>query len=95
MLQKIGSGGPVAGYAVLILGDVVMIERDGALVDRRRVEGMGRFTVSARSLKLGWGRFPDGAEVIYLYDADDGGFGYAVNLASPACSEWRYAPFAA
>ena len=43
--------------------------------------------------RLGWGRFPDGAEVVYLYDRDDGGFGYAVNLTAPACSEWGYAPF--
>ncbi len=44
--------------------------------------------------RLGWGRFPDGAEVLYLYDRDDGGFGYAVNLTMPDCSEWGYAPFA-
>ena len=37
--------------------------------------------------------FPDDAEVIYLYDAGDGGFGYAVNLTMPGCSEWGYAPF--
>ena len=43
--------------------------------------------------RLGWGRFPDGAEVLYLYDRDDGGFGYAVNLTAPGCSEWGYAPF--
>jgi hypothetical protein len=43
--------------------------------------------------RLGWGRFPDGAEVLYLYGRDDGGFGYAVNLTAPECSEWGYAPF--
>ena len=43
--------------------------------------------------RLGWGRFPDGAEVLYLYDRDDGGCGYAVNLTAPDCSEWGYTPF--
>ena len=43
--------------------------------------------------RLGWGRFPDGAEVLYLYDATDGGFGDAVNPTMPDCSEWGYAPF--
>ena len=43
--------------------------------------------------RLGWGRFPDGAEVLYLYDRDDGGVGFAVNLTAPGCSEWGYAPF--
>ena len=51
--------------------------------------------VPSAAHKLGRGRFPDGAEVLSLDDADDGGFGYAVNLASPARSEWGYAPFAA
>ena len=43
--------------------------------------------------RLGWSRFPDGAEVLSLDDAGDGGFGYAVNLTAPDCSEWGYAPF--
>src|SRR5687768_10495339 len=68
------------------------IERDGAGVARRRVEGLGQFVVAARDLKLGWGQFPDDAEVIYLYDAGDGGFGHALNLACGWCSEWGYAP---
>ena len=29
--------------------------------------------------RLGWGRFPDGAEVLYLYDRDDGGFNSTPN----------------
>jgi hypothetical protein len=56
------------------------------------VEGLGQFAAEARNLKLGWGRFPDGAEVVYLYDADDGGYGYAINLACDWCSEWGHAP---
>ena len=58
--------------------------------------GLGRRGGAARpGFRLGWGRFPDGAEVLYLYDRDDDNFGYAVNLTSPTCSEWGYAPFAA
>ena len=31
--------------------------------------------------------------MIYLYDAGDGCFGYALNLDWPDGSEWGYAPF--
>jgi hypothetical protein len=31
--------------------------------------------------------------VIYLYDADNGGFGYALNLACDGFNEWGSAPF--
>ena len=90
-----GVGGTINGYGALVLGDRVHVERDGEPVARRTVEGLGGFVRKARDLKLGWGRFPDGAEVLSLSDQDDGGFGYAVNPTSPACSEWGYAPFAA
>ena len=62
-------------------------------VARSRVEGLGRLVAAANDLKLGWGQFPDGAEVIFLYDKADACFGYAVNLACDWCSEWGYAPF--
>jgi hypothetical protein len=94
-LARVGIAGTVNGYGVLVVGDVVAVERRGAEVARHRVEGLGPFVAAARHLKLGWGQFPDGAEVIYLYDAADDGFGYAVNLACDWCSEWGYAPFAA
>ena len=94
-MAQIGVGGTINGYGVLVLGDVVTIERDGAQVARRRVEGLGRFVSAARDLKLGWGAFPDGAEVIYVHDAEDGGFGFALNVSWPDGSEWGYAPFAA
>ena len=48
--------------------------------------------MKARILRFGWGQFPDGDEVIYLFDEADDNFGYAVNLNDPACSEWGYAP---
>jgi len=37
--------------------------------------------------------FDDSA--VYLYDVEDGCFGYALNLSDPALSEWGYAPFVA
>ena len=92
-MAKVGVGGAINGYGVLVLGDVVAVERDGAEVAWRRVDGLGRFVAAARELKLGWGAFPDGAEVVYLYDAGDEGFGYALNLSCDGCSEWGYAPF--
>jgi hypothetical protein len=92
-LQQIGIGGIVNGYGILILGDDLLVERDGVEVARSRVEGLGRFATAERDLTLGWGQFPDGAEVIFLYDKGDDNFGYAVNLACDWCSEWGYAPF--
>ncbi|MDP9359468.1 MAG: hypothetical protein M3R02_30115 [Chloroflexota bacterium] len=41
------------------------VERDGEGVARRTVDG--------------WGRFPDGAEVVYLYDQGDVCSAFAVN----------------
>ena len=95
MCEKIGTAGHVAGYDVLVLADAVIVtDADGA---RRfavpdygtRIGELGE----RPGFRLGWGRFPDGAEVLYLYDRDDAGFGYAVNLTMPDCSEWGYAPF--
>src|SRR5438093_11803371 len=93
-MERVGVGGTVNGYGVLVLGDVLIVERDGEGIARSRVEGLGRFATAAHDLRLGWGQFPDGAEVIFLYDRADGCFGYAVNLDWPDGSEWGYAPFA-
>ena len=38
-MARVGVGGTINGYGVLVLGDVVTIERDGVEVARRRVEG--------------------------------------------------------
>jgi hypothetical protein len=93
-MARVGVGGTVNGYGVVVLVDVVVIERDGEEVARRTVDGLGRFATAARDLKLGWGKFPDGeAGVIYLHDKADGGFGYALNLDWADGSEWEYAPF--
>lgn len=92
-VARVGVGGTINGYGVLVLGDTVVIERDGEEIARTTVEGLGRFATTARDLRLGWGVFPDDEEVIYLYDKGDGCFGYAVNLDWPDGSEWGYAPF--
>ena len=95
MVEKIGSAGRVAGDDVLILRDAVIVtDADGTRHFPVPDYGTAISDLAARSgFRLGWGRFPDGAEVLWLYDRDDGGFGYAVNLTAPDCSEWGYAPF--
>ena len=88
MLSKLGTAGHVAGYDVLVLADAVIVV-DGAGSRRFPVPNYGTAIgdLAARpGFRLGWGRFPDGAEVLSLYDKDDGGFGYAVNLARAECA---------
>ena len=95
MFEKLGTAGHVAGYDVLVLADAVIVTGDNES-HRFPVPNYGTSIgdLAARpGFRLGWGRFPDGAEVLYLYDAGDAGFGYAVNLTAPDCSEWGYAPF--
>ena len=60
----------------------------------RTVAGLGRFLAGARDLRLGWAELPD-FDLVYLWDAGDGGFGFAVNVDDHGISEWGYAPFAA
>lgn len=96
MMHLIGRAGHVAGYDVLVSGDTVTVTKGGAVVARHTVPDYRTAfgELSARpGFALGWGRFADGAEVVYCYDRNDGGFGYAVNLGQPDCSEWGYAPF--
>ena len=93
-VEQVGVTGTIDNFRVLVLGDVVAAERDVARIARRQVEGLGRFVVAARALKLGWGDFPGGAEVIHLFDAGDGGFDDVLNLACDWCGEKRSAPFA-
>lgn len=92
-LEKVGIGGTVNGYSVLVVGLTVVVGRDGEEISRHTVDGLGSFAKAARDLRLGWGQFPDAAEVIYLYDRDDDCYGFAINLDWPDGSEWGYAPF--
>ncbi len=96
MRAKVATAGHVAGHDVLILADTVVVS-DMAGTRRFPVPNYGTAIgdlASRPGFRLGWGRFPDGAEVLYLYDREDDGFGYAVNLTMPDCSEWGYAPLA-
>jgi len=90
---RFGIKGAINGYDVVAMGDTILVERDGAEVARGAVAGLGRFVANAGALRLDWGQFPDGDEVIFLYDKGDQGFGYALNLDWPDGSEWGYAPF--
>jgi hypothetical protein len=88
--------GRVAGDDVFVRGDLVAVLRDGELIRRHVVPdyGTGLGELAARDgFALGWGRFPDDAEVLSLDDKGDNGFGYALNLSDPGLSEWGYAPF--
>src|SRR5512147_1957201 len=81
------------GYVLGTRDDTICVyDRSSKLVTQQRVEGLHEFLMKARTLRFGWGQFPDGEEVIYLFDEADGNLGYAVNLNDPACSEWGYAP---
>ena len=92
-LQHLGTGSHIAGYDVFLSGDTVTVLNDDGVVTRQTVAGLGAFVAKAKDLRTGWGEFPDGMEVIYLYDRGDDNFGYAVNLQSEDFSEWGYAPF--
>jgi hypothetical protein len=92
-VQKVGIAGSVSGYTVVIIGNVIIVSQETVEIARRTVEGIGNFTAAAKDLRLGWGKFPDDAEVIYAYDRADACFGFAINLDWPDGSEWGYAPF--
>ncbi len=92
-LQRIATGSHIAGYDVFLAGDTVTVVDDDGVVTRQTVAGLGAFVARAKQLRTGWGQFPDGMEVLYLYDRGDDNFGYAVNLHDESCSEWGYAPF--
>ena len=83
----------VHGYLLAVFNDIVIVKKDGKVVTRQEAKGLLQFVETAKTLRFGWGKFPDGGdEVLYLFDAADENFGYAVNLNDPHCSEWGYAP---
>jgi hypothetical protein len=93
----VGTAGHIHGYDVLISGDTLHVSHDASGRQwRHTVPNFGTALgdlAQQPGLRLGWGRFQDDAEVIYLYDTEDGNFGYAINLSDPGLSEWGYAPF--
>ena len=91
--QLIAQSAHISGYEVFLSGDTVTVLDDEGIVTKQTVPGLGAFIDHARQFRLGWGQFPDGMEVLYLYDRGDDNFGYAVNLQREDFSEWGYAPF--
>ncbi|MGE0539212.1 MAG: hypothetical protein AB7R89_03445 [Dehalococcoidia bacterium] len=91
--QFIAQSGHIGGYDVFLHGDTVTVLDDEGIVTRQTVDGLGAFITRAKSLRTGWGQFPDGMEVIYLYNRGDDNYGYAINLQAEHLSEWGYAPF--
>ncbi|HEU0114800.1 MAG TPA: hypothetical protein VFQ80_08985 [Thermomicrobiales bacterium] len=88
--------GHINGYSVLIGSDRIAVATPNGWGMTHPVPNYGTSIgeLSARpGFKIGWAVFPDDAEVLYFYDRDDDGFGYALNVTNPDCSEWGYAPF--
>lgn len=93
-MAKIGRGGHVGPYDVLILRDEVVVSTE---LESRRYpvpnygtaigDFAGRPGFRLALAKLG--AEGDEGEILYLYDYDDDwGFGYALNLTDDWCSEW-------
>ena len=91
--EFLARSGHINGYDVYLAGDTVTVLDDEGIVTRQTVDGLGAFIDHANALRTGWGQFPDGMEVLYVYDKGDDNFGYAVNLQDEHGSEWGYAPF--
>lgn len=96
-VQYVGCAGKIAGYDVVIMGDAVSVYKDGVpIVTEHQVPNYGTSLLSLTErpgFRLGWACFDDDMEVLYFYDKDDNGFGYALNLSIQDYSEWGYAPF--
>jgi hypothetical protein len=96
-LQRIGRGGHIAGYTVLITPDT--IHAFHAASDRHWTHAVPNVGTSIHDLsqrpgfRLGWARMADDAEILFFYDRDDANFGYALNVSDPGRSEWGHAPF--
>src|SRR5690242_11639857 len=96
MTTLIARSGQINGYSVIIVdGHISVLAPDGrTLFHPVPNYGTSIDDLAARpGFRTGWARFPDDAEVLYFYDRGDDGFGYALNVDHPHCSEWGYAPF--
>lgn len=88
--------GRINGYSVIIGADRIAVTTPDGWGMTHSVPNYGTRIgdLAARpGFRTGWARFPDDAEVLYFYDRDDDGFGYALNVTNPDCSEWGYSPF--
>lgn len=101
VVKKAGLAGTIGDYEFVVIGDVFTVWRvDGSPI-RSGVERITHEIPSwqawvgkrVRQISVGWGKFPDDAECLYLYDKKDGYFGYAINLDCDWCSEYGTAPF--
>lgn len=90
--QFLAHSGHIGGYDVFLRGDTVRVLDDEGIVTTQAAAGLGAFVERATQFRLGWAQFPDGMEVLYLYDRGDDNFGYAGNLQHEDFSEWGYAP---
>jgi hypothetical protein len=90
------------GYDITMIGDGIFVVYGDATrtweyyVSKERTgTSFGEWLKSPkpRDVRLGWGMFEDGAEVVYVYDPADDNFGYAVNLDWPDGSEWGTSSF--
>lgn len=83
--------GRIGGFTVRVVGSEITVEAGGRQLTQERVPGLQEFLTRAKDLRLGLGQTED-FNIIYLYDAKDDNFGYAVNVEDPDLSEWGYAP---
>ena len=95
----IGRAGHIAGYDVIIADDTIFAIHDAT--KRQWAHTVPNYGTSLVELsrrpgfRVGWGQFPDDAEVLFFYDINDECFGYAFNVDWEDGSEWGYAPFCA
>jgi hypothetical protein len=96
MTTLFARSGQINGYSVFIIDDhISVLAPDG----RALFHPVPNYGASIDALaawpgfRTGWAQFRDGAEVLYFYDRDDAGFGYALNVTNPDCSEWGYCPW--
>ena len=94
-LLFVGRAGFIAGYGLLFSRDHVrVLTKDGMHTFEAPNYGTAIGDLIVRpGAAIGWAQMPDGAEILYFYDRDDDGFGYALNITDPDMSEWGYAPF--
>ena len=80
--------GHIGAYDIFAADDVLTVTNDQAIVQQRKVGGLGKFLAEhGGRVRLTLGRTPD-FSILGLWAPD--GFGYALNLDDPDLSEWGY-----